>query len=91
MDLSGLESADAIDSKDVRRAQIKDCLGSFGMIYSPGCSRIVPIYQLDRFHPRMQSRPRLPQHLIDGQRHFRVVPATIGGASNVAYPKPAFR
>ena len=43
MDLSGLESADTIDTKEIRAAPIKDCLGSFGMVSSPGCSRIVPV------------------------------------------------
>jgi hypothetical protein len=42
MDLSGLESAGTIDTKDFRAAPIYDRLGSFGMVSSPGCSRIVP-------------------------------------------------
>jgi hypothetical protein len=42
MDLSGLESADAIETKDVSAAPILDRLGSFGMVSSPDCSRIVP-------------------------------------------------
>jgi hypothetical protein len=49
MDLSGLESADTIDTKDVRAVAIRIVWDHFGMVSSPGCSRIVPRYQLDRF------------------------------------------
>jgi hypothetical protein len=47
MDLSGLESAETIDMKEVRQRLFRIVWDHFGMVSSLGCSRIVPAYQLD--------------------------------------------
>jgi hypothetical protein len=71
MELSGLESATTLKQKLLTRRRFRivwDHLGWFP-------PQVVPVlfpYQLDRCHPRMQSRPfshailLLPGYLIDG-------------------------